>query len=464
MRLTFALICWLLAGTAIAWPRQDTAQNPQEERLGLFIQPGQQRQLRQLISGLADYAQARNIAFELIEVATTLPAELTATPAVVYQNQGGRAIYPGKHLDLAATQLFVDGNRLQIRPSVVDERTDVLYLQQGRATTILSLKLTPWAGDEGVEFPSLELLGTQLQEELQQSSDFQAIGSVHLQPTDRRYYLDVHPYRAVDGRNFLTYAVFSQFNCHEPIFTNFGEPVTSLEALATQIQAQLAPYLQEPQRGFSPLPLPELVVEDWAAFGWALPEQSEVALTDTAADLVVLPRSLTTIRPLGFGLPQVQFNFPAPLDRYAGTVDGLQGELQWQQDQLQLSGAFQVDMRSLTMGSDALDDYVKKDALRTRRFRQAQVKFGPVNLDEVWRLGQAKALEIPALLELMGLKVPMRLMADITAEYDAAGQLQLRISTYSEINIDQPFELVGPDGPADLKNKVELRTRFLLTP
>ena len=463
MRLLIVIISLLITGTSAAIPTQIRQATNPSERLGLFIQLGQQRQLRSMIAGLEDYAAARNIEFELIEVADALPLELTATPAVVYQTEQGRAIYPGKHLDLAAAQLFVDGNRLQIRPSVTDERSSVLYRQDGRATTILSLKLTPWAGEDGAELPTAETWTEEVQGQLQAASSFQCLGDVALQPTDRRYYLDIHPFRAADGSDYLSYAVFSQFNCHEPIFTNFGQPLGSLEELVAQVETQLKPYLNEPARGFSPQALPSLAPQEWAAIGWVLPESSNQPDATTAtADLVVLPPNLSRIRPLGFGLPQVQFNFPPPLDRYAGKVDGLEGELSWSQDQQQLSGSFAVNMRSLTMGSDALDEYVRKDALRTRRFRSAQVQFGPVALPEVWRTGQTQTLQIPAVLELMGIEVPMPLSAELTPEYDDAGQLQLRISTRSEIRIDQPFDLIGPDGPAELKNKVELRTQFLL--
>ena len=44
-------------------------------------------------------------------------------------------------------------------------------------------------------------------------------------PSDRAFYMDFHPYRDAAGRLFVSTAIYSGFNCVEPVFQGFDEPI-----------------------------------------------------------------------------------------------------------------------------------------------------------------------------------------------------------------------------------------------
>lgn len=440
-----------------------------QERMALFFQPGQKADYSKLIREIRRYARQRNITF-VAEELDRIPEEITATPALVYQNESGRTIYPGIHLDAEAMKLFVDGNRIALRPIELDFRRSVAVQSTGRATTILVLKVTDWS----VEQPSISVPDSaQWQQEvlvaINRQSDFDQYGSANLWPTDRRYYVDIHAYRSASGQDYLTSAVFSQFNCHEPIFTSFGQPVSDLETLVDQMSNRLKPFYTSPERGFSPDPVIDKDFISWEELGWSDAVTELVQITETKApnsqpgQAWIASAGQLKPRSRVADLPMVQFNFPPPIDRYAGTIEKLDGEIEWSADGQSLSGEFEVDMSKLTMGNEALDEYVLKDALRTRRFKYARFRFADVQLPADWQTGQLYQIEIPAQLELMGVTVPIPTQADLKATYDAAGNPILEVNTLMELDIKRPFGLIGPDGPDNIKNTVRIRTQFQLS-
>lgn len=468
------LLCSVVASssnsmTVASFDAQTPLENLEDERIGLFFQPGQKAEHKKLIRELRRYAQQRSMTFTTLE-SEQLPEEITATPALVYQNGSGRTIYPGMHLDAEAMKLFVDGNRIALRPVELDFRRSVAIKKAGRATTVLVLKLTDWTTEnESISQPDSTQWRQEVLAAITRETEFDRYGPAELWPTDRRYYLDIHAYRSASGQDYLTYAVFSQFNCHEPIFTSFNQPVGNLETLAREVSNRLIPYYSLSEKGFSPEPVSSLSASSWDELGWDdLAVGSNEATGETSTNSQpgrawVAAAGKLSPRPQAPDLPMVQFNFPPPIDRYAGTIQNLEGEVQWSADGQSLSGEFQVELSKLTMGNEALDEYVIKDALRARRFKYANFRFAEVSLPDDWQTDQVYSVDIPAEMELMGINIPMPTQANLKATFDRAGNPVFEVSTLMQLDISQPFELVGPDGPEDIKNTVRIRTQFQLS-
>lgn len=439
-----------------------------QERLAFLFQPGQANQHSKLIRDMRKYARKRGMTFEAIE-SDQLPLEITATPALVYQNERGRTIYPGKHMDAEAMKLFVDGNRIALRSVELDFRRSIAYASTGRANTVLVLKLTPWSGAIDASIPDSATWNQSVLEAIADETIFDQYGDVQLTPTDRRYYLDVHAHRSEEGNLFLTYAVFSQFNCHVPIFTNFGEPIGDLESLMQDFDARIRAYVAAPDLGFSPKPVGSKEADSWSELGWPDnfdtdgEQANSTDLSSRPGRAWVAAAGKLSPRASVPDLPMVQFNFPPPIDRYAGTIETLNGNIEWAPDGRSFDGTFEVDVRQLSMGNDALDEYVIKDALKAKKYRTATFQFSNVALPADWKTGQTYELDIPAKMELLGIEIPMPTQATLKATYDEAGNPTMEVSTLMELNIDQPFELIGPDGPDDIKNLVRIRTQFQLS-
>ncbi|MEL6141712.1 MAG: YceI family protein, partial [Bacteroidota bacterium] len=456
----------------LCWKTYDIVkQQSRTKRMGIFYQEEDQEQLNKLLPELKQIADELDINLELLPADKGVPAEITATPAFVFQNERGRSIHAGRHLDLDAVRIFLRTNLLSPRTVTSDDRQAVLTQKNGRQTTIIPLKLTELTGNTTQSLPenTAAILQQCIYEVHTSTTPFVVEKQIALQPTDRRFYLDVHPYANEQGELALSYAIFSQFNCHEQLTDNFGEPIVvamdqlteGLCQLAQQAIEQIAHYRTDAVLGESPNPLPiSTPAGNWIELGWELPIAASVP--DTEARPVYFSKSLQRIAPIEKGTPRLQFNFPAPLDRYAGTVSDVNGQLSFSEDGRLMNGDFKVAVSSLTTSNAGLDDYILGKALNTKRFPVSSLRFSAVTLTEEWQLGQTKILDIPATFTLKNKDIPVVLQAELTPTLDAAGQPQLQAIGSFSIDILQSFGIKGPDGPEAIKNQVIIQTQFLI--
>ena len=205
---------------------------------------------------------------------------------------------------------------------------------------------------------------------------------VELGRADRLWYANLYPYAAEDGSFAVSAELYSQFHCHEPVWTSFDDPATArsleeaTEAAARTLGEELRRQLAGSTLGdgFDPVPA-GFAVTSYEDLGFPLPERPAGASAEDAEG-VRLVRSWAVVRdPVAAAspLPPVGFAFPAPLDAYAGEAAGVSGLLELASvDSVEgLTGRIAVDPASVTMGEDDLDDWIHAGVLKVDEHPEA---------------------------------------------------------------------------------------------
>ncbi len=433
-----------------------------EERLGIILQD--ENTDLEMVRQLEQEAFVQGVRTERIPASGGLPEGITATPAFVFQSPAGRAVYGGRHDDLSALQRFVRLSQASPKKTAVELRADLLVLHRGRQTIVLPLKLTPPTGVAAPEaLPAL--LVTSLREALTAATGFTQAASVELNAQDRRLYLDVHAYRTATGDYQMTYALFSQFDCHTPMFTSFGHPVTvsatgqGTAALASAIAQDLGQLL-DPQKGFVPAHLRAVVaVRSWEDLGWNL-DQAVLAnqeVTFFATPVAVDGTYRAALRTED--APGLFFSFPAPLDRYAGEVREMEVEFTFSNAGRTVAGRVALPVASIATSSGSLDTYVLGDILKSKKYPTASLVFGATPVKGDWRTGQTLAMTIPATLMMRGKAHPVVIKAAFTP--GASGTLAAAADF--SIHFSKFFGMDAPDGPEAIRNQLDFTARFTAT-
>jgi len=454
---------WQLGGPVAGQTGLLAKQWKSTDKLGLFLQEGDLKD--PALKAIEHYAFYKGIRTERIMTDQGFPAEIAATPAYVYQSAAGRAIYSGRHDSPEAIEQFIRRSQLDPRKMVADEQQQVLIHQRGRQRVSLPIKLTaPTGTTPPAALPNQ--LQLKISASLQQATGFRQVAQASLTALDRRIYLDLHPYRNANGSYAISYALFSQFNCHSQVADNFGSPVQigntgiGVEALATAINGDLEKMMVA-ESGFVPTSVStNTPLASWEELGWRLsPEVSANQTIDLyAAPLAISGHyrvALTKEDP-----PGLFFSFPSPLDRYSGEVREMIANFHFNATGNTLSGEVVLPTASVATGSGSLDTYVLGDILKSKKYPQASLSFTNIAVSGNWVAGQIKQLSIPAILTARGKTYPVTIAAEFTP--DASGMLMA--SATFELDFRAVFGSPGPDGPDEIRRRLGFRAGIELTP
>ena len=433
------------------------AQQRKGESLVLFTQPGDEALSAKLRLKLKDYARKNQVNYMELDARQGVPGCITATPALLFQSPQGRTLFGGKVTEWSAVQNFIRAASSRPVPPAAAASGPILVRGEGRQTVGFPLKWTAWQGGTPAsdwQAAFLRVLEKRLGAKFEREAGFF--------PTDRRFYLDVHPYVQGDSA-FLSLAVFSQFDCIHPVFDNFGKPVAGtlaekaalLETAAELVAGVARERLAEVQFGDALFALPENTpVVEFENLGLRIPEKEKaLARPQPAARPASFSGQWGRLRALREGQPLLQFNFPSPLERYAGEVRSLNGQLAYAGGQL--SGTFTAELKSMTMGMAELDAKVLKQYLKVRRYATATFSFEEQAINLQWDL--ENEAQIAGNLQFLGENVPLVVGARLLP-HSADGSIEVQVRF--ELNIARPFGLPGPDGPTGARERLQFSLQF----
>jgi CubicO group peptidase (beta-lactamase class C family) len=448
---------WRLGGPVVWQGGLLAKQWRSEDRLGIVLQ--QEDLTDATVAKIEHFAFVNGIRSERIMVSSGLPEGITSTPAYVFQNGKGRAIYSGKHNVSEGIIQFIQASRLAPKKAGGDTRTGLL-MRRGYQKISIPLKITaPTGKDAPKALPESILTAF-----AQQMVNYPGLeeSTTELGPLDRRIYLDLHGYRTEAGHYQMTFALFSQFNCHTPEYTSFGSPIVVKEngygtnnlvaAITTELQKLL-----DVERGIVGRPVPSKISEvSWGALGWELSERVVAAQSTTNFAPAISMAEAYEVN-LGQGdQPGLFFGFPAPLDRYSGSVNELTGSFTLTDNGRQIAGAFELPVSAIKTGNAALDYYVLDDLLKQKKHPTATLKFSSTAVPDDWRVGERQELQIPAQLTIRGKRVPVILEATFTP--DDQGGLVATAKFF--VDFRKIFKNDGPDGPEDIRRRLEFSAGF----
>ncbi len=454
------------------------AANPTGDTLAIFVQPGAsdlaRRFEREALTSITAQAGKLGVEVRVLDARKGAPSEVTVTPLLVFQNHRGRSIFQGRYEDVGKVTHFLRTSRFVPQQSAPTIREDVGLRQVGRARVAAKLKVTGLTGSlpAGFDAPTFEseargaILGAM--------TGYRRETTAALGRSDRTFYLDFHPYRSADGMLFVSTEVYSQFNCHAPVYSGLREPVNGLASDPDKVFAaagvRLAKVVDDTIRtspagdGFDPVPA-EAPVVSWEQIGLQLPPapSGSAASIPTNAKLA----SAWTIEQVPDPpVPILQFKFPAPLDNYSGVAREVSGDLTLGEDFAMkgATGRVRVATRSLTMGEPGLDDTVMKN-VAAAAFPESVFELASVAGDDgPLVMGKTSQVLAKGAFTMKGIRVPLDVRAEIEPIVAADGGVRLSVTASFSIRLKDPFQIDGPDGPSPARDTLEFFLQFTMVP
>lgn len=450
-----------------------------EETLIIFTQPEADSLISRSfetenLPQLKATAEQLGVPIKVLDARRGAPEEVRITPLLIHQSANGRSFFQGRYADPGKVAHFIRTSRAVPATSETLKKTEVVVWSRGRSRVYSPLKITDLAGELPAGFNSEDFRKRATRAVISGFKEFKQIDTIELGPTDRAFYMDFYPYRSDDGRLFISLGLFSQFNCIEPVFTEFEQPINGNYNQLADVFARAGRLLEQQVDeqisssalgdGFDPIP-DSTTLATWESLGLKLPERSAANVSSTAfGSIADLPRSWR-IAPALDRQPRLIFRFPAPLERYSGEAAEISGFLRLAEgNSLQgAEGWIEVDTGSVTMGEPSLDQAIHQKMIHIARFPASRFSLKKV-LPETEELafGRATRLQAEGTFELMGQKVDLQVRGDVEPVFAEDSEPRLRVRAAFEIRLASPFGISGPDGPAPANDTLKFYLDFLM--
>lgn len=452
----------------------------------VFNQPGTPvgTAFEQLLPSLESLSRARGHTLRVIDAgAKPVPEAVTITPLIVYQDHRGRSIYQGRWNTLPRIENFLATAERFPQEAAPLIREGVGALRLGSATIAFPLKVTPPTGDVPASIDAWLVALPELPGKVQPRIGEQALQvpsfptRVALGRADRSFYVDVHPFFAADGHVFLSAEVYSQFDCHTPVWSILDRPVSgrpqeASSELFRQVAAAVYGVLNDAGSGdsFDPVPTPPpgsegggVLSRTFEALGFPLPE---APAEEAAADFTfVWPDAWS----LDHGASTINFAFPAPLEAYAGSAAAAGGALTLsERGGLEgATGRVAADPTTVTMGAAALDAAVRDSMIRVDEFPEAAFVLDRIEATDAAQPSLEPGRLVPVLwhghFTMKGVTIPLSLPVQMEAGADANGVL-VRASAAWELPLTAAFDIDGPPGPEEAASRLRFAGEFVFRP
>ncbi len=465
MKMKILLVAFMLCALK-AQGREDS-----EEALVIFTQPEDLHFELTTVPQIRQFAEKEGIQLILKEAGEGLPANITTTPALIFQNFRGRSIYSNRYAEFTTISNFVRTSRVASQRPITYLRSEVLARRQGRTTIALPIKITPISGKGAGKIDAEEFKAEIIKELSNAMQSFDWEKEVRLKKTDRLFYIDLHPYLDERKNLYLSSEIYSQFSCQDPIFSQLKTPVNgtwerrkeALKQVAVLLEQEINRQIIESKIGDAFTPVSEETAAlEWEDLGLQLPSAPSRPRSISASDLPRIPNGWSFYKATDEAIPIVQFRFMEPLDRYAGEVRTLSGNMELDADQQRLTGNFEAEMQSLTMGMASFDENVLGKYIKAFKFPRSSFQFDSSVPIPPLNYGQTQEVIVDGTFELMRRKRPVKVQALLTPIVSETGQPLLLVNAFFSLNIVDDFKIKGPDGPAPARKTLLFDLNFLM--
>jgi polyisoprenoid-binding protein YceI len=350
---------------------------------------------------------------------------------------------------------------------------DAAVWRRGRTVVIAPIKITPLSGVLPGRYDEHAFVERARRAIISGFARFRLEHKTAGGPSDRAFYMDFHPYRDASGKLFVSTAIYSGFNCVEPVFRGFDEPVTGDWTAPDDVFARAAKMLEdrvaqlsvssEVGDAYDPVPA-DAPLRSWEALGLALPKAPAGAPPAPHAALA-LPTRLVVEDAGPNDRPRLQFRFAPPLDSYNGEVRVVSGTITLgAQSRLRgASGTLEAATASVTMGNKTLDAELKSTMLKVDAFPTARFVLDPVEAaDKPLTAGAPTPFTATGRLEMLGVSVPLAVDAQAEPGLAEDGTPRLDVRAKFRVRIGAAFGLKGPDGPSPANDTLEFDVRLVL--
>ena len=439
----------------------------QSEELVVFTQTEDVFFTERVLPELLRLAEEESIPVRTLDLSAGIPKELTTSPAIVYQSARGRVTYAGRYTETQTLKNFIRTARVASQKPGNFQKEQTLFAQLGRAKLVVPVKITAL---QGATEKAPEGLQDQVLKALERGMEQLSRGAtVEYGRTDRAFYLDLHPYLEENGTLYLGVEVYSQFSCIEPTYSALTTPVQGpvsdltswLPQLGQRMEKEILTQLKKSEIGDAYQPIGAAVPsKSWEQLGLELPagDPNPRFNVPTGGSIGA---EWTYGGALDERIPALQFQFQEPLERYSGEVSQVSGGMSLEAGQVS-QGYFEVEVQSMTMGMESLDQKVLKSYLKAKKFPKASFRFVDIPVHGALAWGETTLIPMTGSLKLLKNEHEVPCQTQFTPMVNEKGEPVLLVQAQFALNITDWYGIEGPDGPDPARKTLEFNLNFLL--
>lgn len=427
-------------------------------------EPIDQYFIKNYLEEIKNLSDQYNLDFMLKDVREGAPQEITITPQIVFQNEIGKSYYVGRFSETSRLASFIRTIRNNPQKVTENKKRNILTKRSGKSLTVLPVKFTKLKGAVKITPELQNYLDLKSKKFFEGFSEFALEDQVIFEKTNRAFYLDVHPYIDIKDSLYLSYEIYSQFNCVEPVISKLTDPLKGdwknqegiWEKLGSVMEMEVSKLISNNFKGdgFSIIP------ENIKSTKWPVVFSNKVSQPKKV--ISEISNKWRFDGALDVNTPIIQFNFLAPLDSYAGEVKKMDGNMEWKNGEM-LSGTFKVSTKDVTMGESSYDKNVHKKYLKVFKFPLAVFEFTDaiVPIDQI-NNSSTQAFIINGEFTMMKKAYPVAVKASFEPFIGENGETKLLANVNFDVNIFKKFSINGPDGPEEAKRNMHFSMQFLM--
>ncbi len=428
------------------------------------------------IEKIKEIAEKNNLEIIFKEVNDGIPAAISYTPTIVFQNANGRSFYYGRYLNISRMENFIRSSKLAHQVPIRNFKKEILVWESGKTKVMAPLKLTELKGEVPKKYNEEVFVLNAKKQIAEGMKSFKFYDTFDATRTTRSFYFNLYPY--VDEKCNLTIGaeIFSQYNCVKPVFQQYENGIVSgkwknrkqlFKQAGQLIEEKILSLMAASEIGDALQSIPEnLPTKSWKQLALDLPT-AILQQNNSDTPIETLPSQWEVELPKDKTQPFCIFSFWAPLDNYAGEVKDMKGTFTLRNEN-QLSSAkgnFEVQTADITMGAADFDHEVQNKMLNKKDFPISTFVFDTFEVvDHQLKLGNPEAFVAKGKFTMMGRTIQLFAEGQIMPVKNENDEIRLQVNCTFNLPLFDAFRVEGPDGPAPAKNTLQYFMKFNLKP
>lgn len=424
--------------------------------------------MEEMLPQIKALASEEGISFIFSEIDEIAPKDVSYTPFIAFRNTRGTSYFSGRWNQMSKIKNFIRSSRVLHQGKEPNYKENILVWQNGRMNMFAPLKITALQGKLPRNYNAETFMKDAMAAIEEGTPNFNFKDRANATLSTRSFYWAMYPYRDKKGRYNITGEIYSQYNCVEPIYTHFENPVVhkdckkAFQQMAAILEEQVKYQLDNPKNGdgFGVVKT-EIKSIPWNQFGKIKEKQEEAKAQDES--LFQAKKEWTVASAFANNIPMIYFSFMQPLDGYTGEVKELKGKMTLDNnDNLQNAvGKFSIPITAITMGDDGLDKAIHTSILDGERYPEASFIFEKIKTAHELSFSNEKKITIQGKMNLKGKTSPITTTGTIKP-YLRNGQSYLHANLSFNVNKSVFGVEKGPDGPDEIKENMVFYMNFLL--
>ena len=437
-------------------------------------QPISQNLLQEDLQAIQQMASEQALTIKIIEIADNVPVSIDFTPAIVFQNHLGRSVYRGRYKAIDRLTNFVRTAKWQATPPLALTKTQILIHTINKTTLASPIKITDLAGELPTNYKEKEFKLAAQNAIIVGMEKMAFHSSVDLPSLARLFYMDFYPYRNPKGELFINTRLYSMFSCVVPVFQsqipikgNFNNFEQLFQEAGQLLEQQLFVQLKNTKYGDGLEPINGATTTiTFEALGYPIPEAPIKETISNNNNHLPTADKWIFDQTISEGSPALQFQFPAPLDHYAGEAKALTMQLKLREPNnlMHAKGVVKVATQSITMGDQALDDHVLNEYILADKFPVSSYKFMVVDGPSSLSYGELAPIQLEGIFQMRGIETVLPAKGTLELTLNENGEPRLHITGQFNLELWNLFGIKGPDGPKEASNVLQFRLNFLMKP